>query len=61
MIRKCSIQNLAHIVTRPLKIALKSFAIFTGEHLCWSLFFDKLTLLKNQLYLRIGFNTGVFL
>ena len=37
---------------------LKSFANFTGKHLCWSLFLKKLA---GQLYFKKGFNTVVFL
>ena len=40
------------------------FAIFTGKHLCWSLFLIKLRALGLQLYFNLvpkDFNTGVFL
>ena len=37
---------------------LKSFANFTGKHLCWSLFLKKLA---GQLYFKKVFNTVVFL
>ena len=42
---------------RPFADVLKNFAIFTGKHLCWSLFLMQLlsTLLKRDS------NTGVFL
>ena len=37
--------------------ALKNFAIFTGKHLCWSLFLIKL---RPAILLKRDFNTGVF-
>ena len=37
------------------KVLLKNFAIFTGKHLCWRLFFLESTLFKRDS------NTGVFL
>ena len=44
------------------KIAvLKIFAIFTGKHLCWSLFLIKLQPWRPTTLLLIDSNTGVFL
>ena len=40
---------------------LKNFAIFTGKHLCWSLFLRKLQVLKPPNLLEGDSNTGVFL
>ena len=40
---------------------LKNFAIFTGKHLCWSLFLRKLQVLKPGSLLKGDSNTGVFL
>ena len=40
---------------------LKNFAIFTGKHLCWSLFLRKLQVLKPASLLKRDSNTGVFL
>ena len=39
----------------------KSFAIFTGKHLCWSPFLRKLQVLKPASLLKGDSNTGVFL
>ena len=43
------------------KNALKKFAKFTGKHLCWSLFFRKVTGQKPATLLKKDSNTGVFL
>ena len=40
---------------------LTNLANFTGKHLCWSLFFNKVAGLELQLYSKRDFNTGVFL
>ena len=40
---------------------LKSFAIFTGKHLCWSLFLRTLQVLKPASLLKGDSNIGVFL
>ena len=40
---------------------LKNFANFTGEHLCWSLFFIKLQAWTPAALLKRDSNTGVFL
>ena len=39
---------------------LKSFAIFPGKHLCWSLFLIKLQAVSSANLLKRGYNTGVF-
>ena len=41
--------------------ALKSFALFTGIHLYWSLFLTKLQAFRTVTLLKRGSNTGVFL
>ena len=40
---------------------IKNFAVFTGKHLCWSLFLWKLQVLKRASPLKGNSNTGVFL
>ena len=40
---------------------LKNFPIFTGIHLCWSLFLIKLQVLKPVTLLKRDSNTGLFL
>ena len=40
---------------------LKDFAIFTGKHLCWSLFLIKLLAFRGATLLKGDSNTGVFL
>ena len=40
---------------------LKNFAIFTGKHLCWSLFLRKLQVLKPASLLKGDSNTVIFL
>ena len=40
---------------------LKSFAKFTGEHLCWSLFLIKLQVFRPATLLKRDSNTGIFL
>ena len=40
---------------------LKSFAKFTGEHLCWSLFLIKLQVFRPANLLKRDSNTGLFL
>ena len=41
--------------------ASKNFAIFTGKHLCWSLFLIKLQAFRPTTLLKKGSNTSVFL
>ena len=41
--------------------AFKNFTIFTGKHLCWSVFVIKLPDCKPVNLLKIDFNTSVFL
>ena len=43
------------------KGVLKNFAVFTGKHLCWSLFLKKLQAWRPATLLKRGSNTGVFL
>ena len=38
----------------------KNFAIFTGKHLCWSLFLIKLQAFRSITLLQIDSNTGFF-
>ena len=40
---------------------LKNFAIFTGKHLCWSLFLIKVQTFRPATLLKRGCNTDVFL
>ena len=40
---------------------LADFAIFTGKHLCWSLFLIKLKVFRAVILLKRDSNTGVFL
>ena len=40
---------------------LKTFANFTGKHMCWSLFLIKLQGLQAYNFIKIDPNTGVFL
>ena len=40
---------------------LRNFPIFTGKHLCWSLFLIKLQALQTATLLKRDFNTSVFL
>ena len=40
-------------------VVLKNFAIFTGKHLCWSLFFIKLQIWKPATLSKRDSNTGV--
>ena len=42
------------------KAALKIFAIFTGKHLCWSLFLIKLQSFRHCNFIKKDFNTEVF-
>ena len=42
-------------------VALKHFAILTGKHLCWSLFFNKGAGLWSNILLKRDSNAGVFL
>ena len=49
--RRCSTQ----------KAVLKSFAIFTGKHLCWSPFLIKLPALSRATLLKRDSNTAIFL
>ena len=45
-----------------IKISVvKNLAIFTGKHLCWSLFLRKLQVLRPASLLKEDSNTGVFL
>ena len=39
--------------------SLKSFAIFTGKHLCWGLFLIKLHTFRPATFLKRDSNTGV--
>ena len=43
------------------RAVLKIFALFTGKHLCWCLFFDKIPRLKACSFIKKDTNTGVFL
>ena len=43
------------------KGVLKSPAVFTGKHMCWSLFLIKLKAFKPATLLKRDFNAGVFL
>ena len=43
------------------KAVLKSFAIFTGKHLCWSLFLIKLHAFRPATLLKRDSYIGVFL
>ena len=43
------------------KIVLKNFAIFTGNHLWWSLFLTKLQAIRPTTLLERDSNTGVYL
>ena len=43
------------------KAFLKSFAIFSGKHLCWSLFLIKLKVFRPATLLKRDSNTGDFL
>ena len=43
------------------KIVPKNFAIFTGKHLCWSLFLINLQAFRSTALLKRDSNTGVFL
>ena len=43
------------------KGVLKKFVIFTGKHLCWSLFLRKLQVLRPAILLKRDSNTGIFL
>ena len=66
-------RNLEQFIGNHLQMffkidVLKNFAKFTGKHLCWSLFFNKVadhnhaTLLKNRLQHRCFFVTiAIFL
>ena len=49
--RRCSIKTAV----------LKNVAIFTGRHLCWSLFLKKLQTSRSATLLKRDSNTGVFL
>ena len=43
------------------KVVLTNFVIFTGEHLCWSLLFNKIAGVQACNFVKKDFNTGVFL
>ena len=43
------------------KYKIKKFTIFTGKHLCWSLFFNENAGLKLATLVKRDSNTGVFL
>ena len=43
------------------KAIVKSFAIFTGKQLCWSLFLMKLHVFRSVTFLKRDSNTDVFL
>ena len=42
-------------------VALKNLAVFTGNSLCWSPFFNKVVVLRSATLLKRKTNTGVFL
>ena len=42
------------------KGVLESFTKFTGKHLCWSLFFNKVAGLRPESLLKRDSNSGVF-
>ena len=55
-----------HIQKQPLEVfckkcVLKNFTLFTGKHLCWSLFLIKLQSFSPSTLLKRDSNTGVFL
>ena len=43
------------------KVVLKHFSIFTGKHLCWSLFCNKVVVLRSATLSKWESNTCVFL
>ena len=43
------------------KAVLTNFTIFTGKHLCWSIFFEKLQPFTTVALLKRDSNTCVFL
>ena len=43
------------------KEILKTFPKFTGKHLCWRLFFNKVADLRSAISLNRDFGTGIFL
>ena len=49
------------VVRRFSSSGLKNFPIFTGKHLCWSLFLKNLHVLKPASLLKGDSKTGVFL
>ena len=51
VVKRCSVK----------KVLLEILQIFTGKHLCESLFFNKVACLSLQLYQKRDFGTGVFL
>ena len=57
--RKSSI--LVHCRANQWTGVYKNFAIFTGKHLCWSLFLIKLQASRPETLLEIDSNAGVFL
>ena len=54
---------MIHQNNQPLSEAdvLKNFAIFTGKHLCWSLFLTKLQAFRLATLLKRESKAGVFL
>ena len=53
----CYVMCVQYVQKQPPEVffkkdVLKNFANFTGKHLCWSLFFDKVTGLKTGLQHR---------
>ena len=51
----------SHLRCSTKKVVRKNFAIFTGKHLCWSLFLIKLQDFRPATLLERNSNTGVFL
>ena len=50
----------SHWICSVKKGVLKIFAIFTGKHLCWSLFFIMMHAFRLATFLQRDFSTGVF-
>ena len=62
LFRNSRSQIFAKYYISEVKIGvLKNFAIFTGKHLCWSLFFNKVLQLKSATLLKGDSNAGVLL
>ena len=58
---KCSFIRSSHRRCFVKKGVSKKFVKFTGKHLCWSLFLNKVAGLKSATLLKRDPNTGVFL